>query len=447
MSKQLAEGERKDKLKYVMLSTIICEGRAREDLGDLEELKSSIKEKGVIQPITLDSNLNLLAGGRRFTACNELGITTIPAIIRSDVTELDAKEIELIENIHRKDFTWQERARLTAEIDALYRAKDPNWSQRKTALLTDAALGSVNKDLQLAKAMEALPELALAKTAEDAHKIIKKIEEGALVAELRKRQESQMTVNHTNVKGVDHGIQTALKEADNNYRIGDVFVGLSKMKDHGHISIIECDPPYGIDLNAQKAGKESVTSTVEGYQEVHEDAYVGFLEKLALELYRVAGKDCWLIFWFGPTWQQEVQSQLRKAGWLVDEIPAIWHKPNGQTMQPELYYARCYEPFYLCRKGKPIMAERGRSNVFSFNGSSSKYHPTQRPVPLIEEIFSTLSAGMDTVFVPFLGSGATLRACYNRGLKGFGFDLDGKYKDKFMLAVEEDTRKLFNQGT
>ena len=127
----------------------------------------------------------------------------------------------------------------------------------------------------------------------------------------------------------------------------------------------------------------------------------------------------------------------------MDEIPAIWVKPNGQTLQPELYYARCYEPFFVCRKGKPIMAERGRSNVFAYSGASNKYHPTQRPVELIEEILSTLSAGMDTVFIPFLGSGATLRACYNRGLKGFGFDLDGKYKDKFMLAVEEDTRKLF----
>jgi ParB/RepB/Spo0J family partition protein len=446
MSKQMVEGERKDKLKYVALEAIICEGRAREDLGDLEELKSSIREKGIIQPITLDSNLNLLAGGRRFTACLELGIPSIPAIIRNDVTELDAKEIELIENIHRKDFTWQERARLTAEIDNLYRAKDPNWSQRRTADLTDASIGAVNKDLQLAKAMEAIPELAEAKTADDAFKIIKKIEEGALVAELRRRQDQHIVTNHANVKGVDQGVATALKEADANYRISDVFTGMKKLKDNGHISIIECDPPYGIDLNMQKAGKDSVTTTVEGYQEVHEDAYAGFLEKLAGELYRVAGKDCWLVFWFGPTWQQEVQQQLRKAGWLVDEIPAIWVKPNGQTMQPELYYARCYEPFYLCRKGKPVMAERGRSNVFNFTGASTKYHPTQRPVALIEEIFSTLSTGMDTVFVPFLGSGATLRACYNAGLKGFGFDLDGKYKDKFMLAVEEDTRKLFSQG-
>lgn len=442
MAKHAAiEGERKDKLRYVKIADITCEDRAREDLGDIEELKASIKDKGVIQPITLDSTLRLLAGGRRFSASRDIGLLTIPAIIRENVSEIDAKEIELIENIHRKDFTWQERARLTAEIDALYRKKDPNWSQRKTAELTSKSVGAINLDLQLAAAMVALPELGECKTADDAVKTIKKLEERAIIQELRRRQEHQ--VANGSGKGLDHGIATALKEADNNYRIGDVFTGMEKLKANGHISIIECDPPYGIDLNSQKAGKDNVGSTVSGYKEVHEDVYENFLEKLCNELYRVAGRDCWLVFWFGPTWQAEVLSALRNAKWQVDEIPAIWAKPNGQTLQPELYYARCYEPFYLARKGKPVMAERGRSNVFAYSGTSNKYHPTQRPVELIEEIFSTLSSGMDTVFVPFLGSGATLRACYNRGLKGFGFDLDGKYKDKFMLSVEEDTRKLF----
>ena len=90
------------------------------------------------------------------------------------------------------------------------------------------------------------------------------------------------------------------------------------------------------------------------------------------------------------------------------------------------------------------MVERGRSNVFSFAGvaGQKKYHPTERPVGLIEEILSTLTAGLSIVFVPFLGSGATLRACYNLGLKAFGSDLNGEYKSKFMLAVEEDARKL-----
>ena len=437
-----ADGERKDKLKHVKLSDIIVEDRAREDYGDLDELKTSITEKGVIQPITLDSNMRLLAGGRRYAACSELEFTTIPAIIRDTVDEIDAFEIELIENVHRKDFTWQERAALTARIDKLQRQKNPNWNQTKTAELVGMSAGITNKDIQLARAIEFIPEVAECKTADDAFKFIKKLEEKELTKELRRRQQEQVTSANP-VKGVDAGVKTALKEADANYRIGDCFAGMSKMKSNGHISIIECDPPYGIDLNSQKAGNASVTSTVTSYKEVDESVYETFLDRLTTELFRVAGKDCWLVFWYGQSWQHEVLTSLRKAGWLVDEIPAIWVKPAGQTLQPELYYARCWEPFYLCRKGKPIMAERGRRNVFEFTGAGNKYHPTERPVALIEEILGTLSVGMDTVFVPFLGSGATLRAIYNRGLKGFGFDLNGEYKDKFLLAVEEDTRKLF----
>jgi len=437
------EGERKDKLKYVKLTDIIFENRAREDYGNLEELQASITEKGVIQPITLDSNLRLLAGGRRYSACVALGFVSIPAVIRDVTDEVDAREIELIENIHRKDFTWQERAKLTAEIDAMQRKKHPvNWSQGKTAELVGLSAGMANKDIQLARAIQFIPEIAECKTADDAFKFIKKMEEKEITKELRRRQTEQ-TQGPTPVSGVDAGVRHALKEADANYRIGDCFTGMEKMKANGHITIIECDPPYGIDLNAQKAGKDSADSTVTGYKEVPSDIYAAWVKRLAAELYRVAGKDCWLVFWYGPTWHGEVLAALREAGWLVDEIPAIWVKPNGQTLQPELYYARCYEPFFLARKGKPVMAERGRSNVFNFSGTTNKYHPTERPVSLIEEIFGTLSVGMDSVFIPFLGSGATLRAVYNRGLKGFGFDLDGKYKDKFMLAVEEDTRKLF----
>lgn len=439
------EGERKDKLRHVKLSEIIFEGRYREDYGDLEELKESIKDKGVIQPITLTTDLRLLAGGRRFTACTELGFATIPAIIREVADDIDVLEIELFENMHRKDFTWQERVNITAKIDELQRKKNPNWGQSKTAELMGKSVGIVNKDLQLAKAITIMPELAECKTADDAFKMIKKFEEKVITDELRKRQQEKIEIDTPKSGGVDAGIVAALKRAHDDYRIGNVFDGLAKLRDGGNISIIECDPPYGIDLNNQKAGKDSVTSTVEGYKEVPEEVYDDFLNKLAKELYRVANKDCWLVFWYGPTWHHQVITALRNAGWLVDDIPAIWHKPNGQTMQPELYYARCYEPFFVARKGKPVMAKRGRSNVFSFSGAADKYHPTQRPTELIEEIISTLSVGVDHVFVPFLGSGASLRACYNLGLSVFGYDLDAKYKDRFMLAVEEDVRANYGK--
>lgn len=451
MAKQLMEGERKDKMKYVKLSEVLVENRARDDYGNMEELMDSIKEKGVIQPITVraldDGGYKLLAGGRRFEASLRLAVPTIPAIIREysgEDDEVDQLEIELIENIHRKDFTWQERVALTDQIHKLYSKKDSNWSGRKTAELTDRSKSNVARDLELARAIAIIPEIAECKTAEDATKLVKKLEEKAIVEALREKQTNRMEAPADNtVTGLDKGIAAALRAADAGYIIGDCFEGMAGLKSNGPIQIIECDPPYGVELNEQKAGRESVTSTVTGYKEVERDAYPEFLKKLAEELYRVAAKDCWLVFWYGQSHHQLVLETLRAAGWLVDEIPAVWIKPNGQTLQPELYYARCWEPFFLCRKGKPIMAERGRSNVFQFSGAGNKYHPTQRPTELIEEILSTLSVGGEHIFVPFLGSGATLRAAFNRGQKAFGFDLDGKYKDKFMLAVEEDTRALF----
>ena len=455
MKATAVEGHRKDRLKHVNLSEILVGERFREEFGDVDELVDSIRQKGIIQPLSIDSNMNLLAGGRRYHAATIIGLPTVPVIIREFVDELDSREIELMENVHRKDFTWAERAKITQRINALYLEKhgEGNWSGRKTAELLDRGVATVARDLQLAQALEVLPELAEYKTADEALKVLKKVEEDAIVGELRKRQQVVMQGDddhHANQAIVgsqlDRGLKAMLKMADQNYMIGDVFKGMAGMKSNGNIQIIECDPPYGIDLNEQKASKDSVTSNVRSYNEVERDAYPDFLGKLCSELFRVAGKDCWLVFWFGPTWQREVLEALRTAGWLVDEIPAIWTKNQGQTLQPEMYYARGYEPFYLCRKGRPVMVERGRLNVFNFPGvpGAKKYHPTQRPTDLITEVFNTLGAGQAQVFVPFLGSGATLLACYELGFRGMGFDLNGEYKDKFMLAVEQQTRAQFS---
>lgn len=448
------EGHRKDKLKHVDPATIIIGERFREDMGDLEELKDSIKTKGIIQPITIDSNSNLMAGGRRTQCALDLGLPTIPVIIRDSEDELDLREIELMENIYRKDFTWAERAKLTQKINELFHSKHGNgqWSNAKTADALDRGTASISRDLQLAAALNVIPELGLCKTADDALKTLKKLEDDAIVAELRKRQQTNIqnegTANPNVVESqFKRGLRSALDLADKNYMISDVFAGLAGLRSNSRIDIIECDPPYGIDLNEQKASKSSIGSNVHSYKEVESTEYEGFLDKLTSELFRVAGKDCWLVFWYGQSWHQTVLESLRKAGWAVDEIPAVWVKPQGQTMQPEKYFARCWEPFFLCRKGNPVMIERGRSNVFQYTGvaGKNKYHPTQRPTELINDVLSTLGAGQQHVLIPFLGSGATLLSCYELGFQGFGFDLNGEYKDRFMLEVEAQVRKNYEQ--
>lgn len=426
--------------------------RFRVDLGDIGDLAESIKDKGVIQPITVSplegGHYQLLAGCRRYTASKLAELETIPALIREIEGELDLREIELVENVWRKDPTWDERAKLVKRLDTLCREKDIEWSGRRTAQLLNRGLGSVSRDLQLASAMEIMPELASQPTLDQAFKLLKAVEEQAIVGELRRRQHDSVTQD----KMIDKGLQTMLKIADRNYRIIDVFAGMAELKAKGMINLIECDPPYGIDLTEQKRGNEEATSSVRTYNEIAPEAYEGFLSRLCKELFRVAGEHCWLVFWYGPTWHTQVNHALREAGWVVDDIPCIWYKRHGQTMQPNYHFGRAYEPFFLARKGTPAIFKPGRANVFDFPpvAAQKKYHPTERPIALMEAILESLVSIRSAVFIPFVGSGVTLRACYKLGMLGWGYDITGEYKDKFMLAVEEDTRELdekkANQG-
>lgn len=428
-------------LKILNIEDITWDKRYRDDMGDLTDLAESIKDKGVLQPITVSTELVLLAGERRIRAALQAGLTKIPALIRKTSGELDAREVELYENVFRKDFAWMEQCALIQEIDRLYKDKNIEWSSRKTAQLLNKSVGGVSQAIQLANAAAIIPELGEYKTAHEAFKVLKKLEEDTIIHELAKRQHAQI---HGNLPGLDRGLKTMLKIADANYCIGDVFEELAELRSSGLIHIIECDPPYGINLKGVKASKDSATATVHAYTEIDAADYNAFLVKLAKELYRVAGPHCWLLFWFGPTWWAEARSALKDAGWLVDDIPAIWAKEHGQTLQPELYLARGYEPFFVCRKGTPVMTKRGRLNVFHFPGvvSADKIHTTERPVPLIEEMLGIFGIPSSIVLVPFLGSGNTLRAAYNLGMKCFGYDVSTEYKEKFMLAVEEDVRAL-----
>jgi len=71
----------------------------------LEELTESIKKYGVIQPIIVrkDDNLyTIIAGERRWRACKNANIKSIPCIVR-DIENKNASEISLIENLQRED--------------------------------------------------------------------------------------------------------------------------------------------------------------------------------------------------------------------------------------------------------------------------------------------------------------------------------------------------------
>ncbi|MFO7981677.1 MAG: ParB/RepB/Spo0J family partition protein [Candidatus Aminicenantes bacterium] len=86
--------------------------QARNELGEMDDLVNSIKERGVLEPILVrpkGGNYEIIAGERRYMASRKLGLETVPCIVMN-VNDMEAMEISLIENLQRVDLDVFEEA-------------------------------------------------------------------------------------------------------------------------------------------------------------------------------------------------------------------------------------------------------------------------------------------------------------------------------------------------
>ena len=205
-------------LDTILLDDIDTGVRFRKefDKDTLAELVESIKSNGLISPIALldksgrediegvtsERPFLLLAGERRFRACTTLNMERIEAkIYKSKLSSWQIRQIELFENIHRDKLLWQDEIDLKEKIHDLYVKEfgekvskdpdDPGHSMSDTAMLLGVDRSSVSKDIALAKAMRAMPELANQKTKDDARKYLAKVKREMAMAELRKRHDAE----------------------------------------------------------------------------------------------------------------------------------------------------------------------------------------------------------------------------------------------------------------
>lgn len=107
----------------VQIKDIKIKKRVRKDLGNLEDLKDSMKLYGLMNPITLNSRYELIAGERRLQSAIQLGWTSINANIIDNLSEVDQLEMEIEENNQRKEFT---EAELMEGYKRLQRLRNPN---------------------------------------------------------------------------------------------------------------------------------------------------------------------------------------------------------------------------------------------------------------------------------------------------------------------------------
>lgn len=103
----------------IPIDSITIPERVRKDLGDLQPLMDSLRRVGQLNPITVSPSYDLIAGHRRLTAATNLGWKTIDAVVVTGLDETRRLEMELEENIYRKDFTPDEVLEGWKKLDQL----------------------------------------------------------------------------------------------------------------------------------------------------------------------------------------------------------------------------------------------------------------------------------------------------------------------------------------
>ncbi|MHA6530230.1 ParB N-terminal domain-containing protein [Paenibacillus sp. BAC0078] len=108
---------------FIDISKIKVADRIRQDFSGIEELAQDIAENGLINPIVVTPDYQLIAGERRLRANRHLGREQVEVSIMEVRDYTHQLQLEISENEHRKDFTYSERMAFAKKVEELERIK------------------------------------------------------------------------------------------------------------------------------------------------------------------------------------------------------------------------------------------------------------------------------------------------------------------------------------
>lgn len=132
----------------------------------LMDLAQSIRENGLIQPITLKENngrYEIIAGERRYRACMMIGLTEVPANIMN-VSEANMAELALVENIQRENLSAIEEAKAYVQI-----MKVSGCTQSELALKVGKSQSSIANKIRLLNLSENVQNAVSSKIITERH--------------------------------------------------------------------------------------------------------------------------------------------------------------------------------------------------------------------------------------------------------------------------------------
>ena len=144
-------------LKIDKIVTNSNQPRKYFDNGKMSELKDSIKNSGLLQPITVrkisNGKYEIVAGERRYRACRELGMESIP-VIEMNVGDARGYELSVLENIQRENLNPIEEAESDLMLMEVY-----GYTQEKLSEKLGKTRSSVSNKMRILKLPASVKEM------------------------------------------------------------------------------------------------------------------------------------------------------------------------------------------------------------------------------------------------------------------------------------------------
>ena len=405
--------------------------RFRQKFDDMDSLKDSIKKHGLIEPIVLDENHGLIAGERRLKCCTQLGWNEIDSVYMKDLDDYQKREIELEENIQRKQFTWQEEVSAKEQIHKLKQSihgkatqghADGGWGLKDTAVALGQTPGNISMDITLAAGLKAFPELLKEKNKTTAYKKLKDLQMNIINKELAKRMKDHGLLDHPNVT------------------LGNC-IDIMKEMDAESIDLILSDPPFGIDVGEAHTFNRMTMVTV-NYND-GEFETMDMLDQAFTEMFRILKINRNMAIFCAVDKFPFLSNSLIKKGFMVHHLPIIWDKGSGSYPSQKTTFVHSYECIIHASKGNRKLNGTPRDILqYKRVPPTKKIHPSEKPTQMLRDLIELLSFPGEKVLDPFAGSGATIEAARQTARMGIGIELNKEYFSKIVErlgVVDEGT--------
>lgn len=191
------------------------------------------------------------------------------------------------------------------------------------------------------------------------------------------------------------------------------------------VDAVVTDPPYGVSFQSNRREEK--------HSKIKNDDNLDWLPRLCVSLYLVLNDDSIMISFYGFPHIDSFMREWKAAG-FGPKSHFVWVKNNigcGWFTRPQ------HEAAYLLTKGNPDKPDFAPSNVIKADMTGNEYHPTQKPVTLIERLIQPYTDRGDVVLDPFMGSGTTGVACAKMARKFIGIEIDPGYFDIACKRIED----------